>query len=166
MKNLFDRSAVDVATIAVDFNPEIAQGFKSVRGEYFAAYNQGHNLIVEDNKISGRYAVNFIYPETDEIKVNEAFFVIVNGNPSELGLLLDVIFAAKGLHTQSNTKVNAILKTLALSVHDLPECTLAEKQMHRHANLSDYVFDIYYRNTVKMLRVYNIPKQGYLDFEI
>lgn len=165
MKNLFNRTDIDVASIPVNFNVGQAKGFEDVRGEYHAAYNEGHLLVVENGKIHPRTAVNFIYPQASNIEVNEGFFNLINGNPGEVGLLLDVVFQACGLHC-SNAKANEVLKSIGDNIYDGVECELNGETVYRLPELYDYVFSVYYNGTVKTLRVYSVPKQGYLDFSV
>lgn len=172
MQNLYNRKNIDVASINVYFHPEEAKGFECVRYEYYTAYNDGHGLNIEIQPEKGymvapRYLLNFAWPENESIVVNDGFFLSVNGNCGKYGLLFDLIFAAGGLHS-SNAKVTALLSELQDDYHSQKFTTsyLGEDQVYRAEDVDDYVFDIYYNKCVKTLRIYSIPKQGYIDIAL
>lgn len=168
MKNLFTRKDIDQATIKVLFNPETAFGFKNIRDEYYTGYDNGMTTDVEINEdnyyVSARSLITAAFSDSSQFKVNPEFFDSINGNAGKYGLLFDVIFASGGLH-HVNDRSTELLGRLLADYHGnkFINLTLQDEPVMREEDSADYVFKIYYNNCVRTLRIYSIPKQGYID---
>lgn len=168
MKNLYNRKEIDVATIKVLFNPETAFGFENVRDAYYTGYDKGMTAnvkIKEDGYyVSPRSLIVAAFSDSSQFKVNPEFFDTINGNAGKYGLLFDVIFVAGGLH-HVNVRASELLHNLLTDYNEnkFIGLTLQDEPVLREKDSTDYVFKIFYNNCVQTLRIYSIPKQGYID---
>lgn len=167
MKNLFNLANIDDATISVNFKPELSSGFKEVRGDYWLMYENGDaayiNIQEGGFKISKRDLMLVLFPESSDNYVNADFLNVGTGR---VNLFLETLFIAEGLHVR-NATIASILHELVTVIQSdmLPIVELNGEEVALHGNNPDYCFKVVYVNTKQVLRIFNIPRQGYIDIE-
>ena len=166
MKNLFDRSDIDTATITVMFNPICSMGFKNIREEYWTMYEAGNTanieICAEGYKISKRDIWLALFPCEHDHYVNADLLPFM-GN-GHINIFIETLFIATGLHF-INDRITNIIKQIVTAIESglLPEGELAGEAVTLHGGNPEYCFVIIYKGTSKYLRIYSISKQGYID---